>query len=134
MPPATTMRLSPAAIACVASITAFKPEPQTWLMVVRRHARVEPGAERGLAGRVLAEPGRDDVAHQALVDGGRLDAGAGDGFAHDQGAELRGGEALEGAQELAGRDADRGDDDGRHGELLAPHRAHSGRRVRGRRR
>ncbi len=34
MPPATTMRLSPAAIACVASITAFKPEPQTWLMVV----------------------------------------------------------------------------------------------------
>ena len=32
-PPATTMSLSPVATACDASITAFRPEPQTALMV-----------------------------------------------------------------------------------------------------
>ena len=89
MPPATTMRLSPAAMPCAASITAFRPEPQTWLTVVADTRAVEPGAERRLTRRVLAEPGGDDVAHQALVDGGGLDAGAGDGLAHDQRAELR---------------------------------------------
>ena len=32
-PPATTISLSPQATACAANITAFKPEPQTALMV-----------------------------------------------------------------------------------------------------
>ena len=34
---------------------------------------------------------------------GRIDAGARHGFAHDQGAELRRGEVLQRAEELAGR-------------------------------
>ena len=42
---------------------------------------------------------------------GRIDAGARDGFAHDQRAELGRGEVLERAEELAGRRADGGDDD-----------------------
>ena len=33
MPPATAMSMSPVAIPCAASITAFRPEPQTLLMV-----------------------------------------------------------------------------------------------------
>ena len=32
-PPATTISLSPQATACAASITAFRPEPQTALIV-----------------------------------------------------------------------------------------------------
>ena len=33
MPPATAMSMSPAAMPCAASITAFSPEPHTLLMV-----------------------------------------------------------------------------------------------------
>ncbi len=33
-PPATTMSASPCAMACAASITAFRPEPQTTLIVI----------------------------------------------------------------------------------------------------
>ncbi len=33
-PPAMTISLSPSRIACAASITAFRPEPQTLLMVI----------------------------------------------------------------------------------------------------
>ena len=33
-PPAMTISLSPSRMACAASITAFRPEPQTLLMVI----------------------------------------------------------------------------------------------------
>ena len=55
------------AIACAASITAFRPEPQTLLMVSAATWRRQAGADRGLAGRVLAEAGRDHVAQDHLV-------------------------------------------------------------------
>ena len=71
----------------------------------------QAAVERGLARRVLAVAGRDDVAHDAFVDGARIDAGAADGLAHDQRAELRRGEVLQRAEKLAGRRADGGDDD-----------------------
>ena len=55
----------------------------------RRDAIGQPAVERRLPRRVLAEAGRDDVAHDAFVDDGRVDAGARDRFAHDERAELR---------------------------------------------
>ena len=68
MPPATISWASPARIAWSASMTAFRPEPQTLLIVsaatvgaVRRRAP--------LVGRRLPEPGRKHVAHDDFVDG-----------------------------------------------------------------
>ena len=92
--------------------------PQLGALVVREavaRAGIEPGAvDECLMGNVVQ-------------------AGAGDRLADDERAELGGGEALERAQELAGGHADGGDDDGRHGRLLAPRWAPGGRRVRERR-
>ena len=55
-------------------------------------------------------PALDDVAHDAFVDGGGIDAGAADRLAHGDGAELGGGEVFQGTEELAGRRARRGND------------------------
>ena len=55
----------------------------------------QPAVERRLPGRILPLAGGDDVAHDALVDGRRIDAGATDGLADDDGAELRGGELFQ---------------------------------------
>ena len=78
----------------------------------------QSAAERRLPGGGLAEAGGDDVAHDALVDDGRVDAGACHGLAHDQRAELGGSEVLQRAEELAGRESDGADDDGfAHGAL-----------------
>ena len=94
----------------------------------REHDRLEAGAahlvdrqrgdvlaeaalERRLPGRVLAVARLDDVAHDALVDGGGIDPGAGDRFAHRHRAELRRGEVLERAEEFAGGGSDCGEDD-----------------------
>ena len=52
---------------------------------------VQAAVERGLARGVLPLAGGDDVAHDALVDGGGIDAGAADGLADGDGAELRSG-------------------------------------------
>jgi hypothetical protein len=48
-PPAMTISLSPSRMACAASITAFRPEPQTLLIVIAgtacgRPALMTPGA------------------------------------------------------------------------------------------
>ena len=83
------MSMSPVAIPCAASITAFSPEPQTLLMVSARDTIVEAAVERRLARRVLPVARPDHVAHDALVDEARIDAGARHRFAHDQRAELR---------------------------------------------
>jgi hypothetical protein len=58
------------------------------------HVLGEPGLERGLARRSLALAARDDVAHDALVHRGRVDAGALDGLGDDHGAEGWRGEAF----------------------------------------
>ena len=78
----------------------------------RRDVFGEAAVQRRLARRVLAVAGLDHVAHDALVHQRRIDAGAGDRFADRERAELRGGEFLQRAQELAGRGAGGGEDDG----------------------
>src|SRR5439155_9618160 len=72
----------------------------------------QPAVERRLARRVLAETGGDDVAHDALVDDLRIDAGPANSFRHHQRSQLGRGEALERAEELPRRRAHGGDDDG----------------------
>ncbi len=73
---------------------------------------VEAAVQGGLARRVLAGAGLNHLAHDALVHAVRVDAGAAHGFAHDEGAELRCGEVLQRPEQLAGRRAHGGNDDG----------------------
>jgi hypothetical protein len=49
--------------------------------------RGQTAVERRLTSGVLAFAGHDDVAHDALVDNGGVDARAADRFAHDERAE-----------------------------------------------
>ena len=71
----------------------------------------EAALERRLPRRRLADAARDDVAHDAFVDDGGIDARARHRFAHDHGAELRRGEVLQRAEELSGRKTNRTDDE-----------------------
>ena len=97
--------------------------------LVGQHHRLEPRAahlvdrdgrdvvgqsafERRLARRDSGLRRRDDVAHDAFVDDRRVDAGAADGLGDDQRAELRRGQVLQDAEQLAGGRADGADDDG----------------------
>jgi hypothetical protein len=57
---------------------------------------------------------RSDVAHDAFVDRRRIDARAPDGFAHDDRAQLRRAELLQGSEELADRRTN-----GRHNDCVA---------------
>ena len=75
-------------------------------------AVVETALERRLSRRRLAEAGADDVAENALVDGGRVDAGAAHGFTHGNGTQFGRLEILQAAEELAGRRSHGADDDG----------------------
>ena len=118
MPPATATSMSPVAMPWAASMTAFRPGAADLVDRERGDGLRQSAAERRLPGGRLAEPGGDDVAHDALVDDGRVDAGSCDGLAHDERAELRGGEFLERSQELTRRESDGADDDGfAHGPL-----------------
>ena len=72
----------------------------------------EAAAERSLARRRLAQTGRHDVAHDALVHRVGFDAGAADRLAYGHGAELGRREPFQGAQELAGGSTNGGNDDG----------------------
>ena len=65
----------------------------------------ESALERRLARRVLAKPRGDDVAHDALVDDGGIDARAADRFGDDQRAELLRGDVFERAEKFACRRA-----------------------------
>ena len=71
----------------------------------RRHVVLQPAVERRLSCRILSFARRDHVAHDAFVDGARLDTGAADGLAHGDGAELRRREILQRAEKLARRRA-----------------------------
>ena len=113
MPPATAMSMSPSAMPCAASMTAFNPEPQTLLMVSAATSLLRPPLERRLPRGGLADARRQDVAHDALVDSGGIDTGARDGLAHGNRAELRRLERLQRAEKFSGWRADGADDDGR---------------------
>ena len=78
----------------------------------RRDVIGQAALERRLPRRVLAFAGRDDVAHDALVDDAGVDARAPDGLRDDEGAEFRGGQILQHAEQLAGGGPDGADDDG----------------------
>ena len=112
MPPATATSMSPTRIALVREHHRLQPGSADLVDRERGDVVRQAAVERRLARRVLAEAGRDDVAHDAFVDDRRVDAGAAHGLGDDQRAELRRGEALERAEELAGRRPHRADDDG----------------------
>ena len=76
----------------------------------RRDVVGQAAAKRGLSRGVLSETGADHVAHDALVDQGRIDARATNRFGDDERAELGRGEVLQRAEKLARRRADRADD------------------------
>ena len=61
---------SPARISAAASMIAFRPEPQTRLIVVAEVVSGSPAAQGRLAGRRLADSGLQDLAHQDFVDAG----------------------------------------------------------------
>src|SRR5262249_41149891 len=81
MPPAT-------AIAARGGYPLFKAGTAALVGGQRREVTRQAAVERRLPCRVLAEPRRDDVAHDAFVDDVRVDARALDGVRDDQRAEL----------------------------------------------
>ena len=70
-------------------MTAFRPEPQTLLIVSAATWSGSPPLSAACRAGFWPAPGRDDVAHDAFVDDRRIDAGAADGFGDDERAELR---------------------------------------------
>jgi hypothetical protein len=72
----------------------------------------QASVERRLPRGVLSVAGLNDVAHDAFVNRGGIDARACHGFAHHHRAEFGRFEIFEGAEELASGGADRGEDDG----------------------
>ena len=111
MPPATAMSMSPVAIPCAASITAFRPEPQTLLIVIAATCSCRPPLSAAWRAGFWPSPAATTLPMMHSSTDGGIDAGAADGLAHGDGAELRRGELFQRAEELAGRRADRGDDD-----------------------
>src|SRR6184192_3818937 len=85
MPPATTISDSPSSTACAASATAFRPEPQTLLMVI------------------------------AATRGWQPPFGAANGFGHDFGSEFGGGESGKATLKFADGRADGGNNHGSFG-------------------
>ena len=67
-PPAMTISLSPSRMACAASITAFRPEPQTALIVSAGTALRQAGLDDRLARRVLAGAGLQHLAEDDFAD------------------------------------------------------------------
>jgi hypothetical protein len=59
----------------------------------------------------LAQAGGEDTPHEALVDGGGIDSGAADGFAHGDRSEVGCRERCKRALEFSDWRAHRGDED-----------------------
>ena len=111
-PPATTMSESPLAIACAPSIAAFRPEPQTLLMVIAGTMSGRPARIDRLARRVLADARGEHLAHDDFGDLLGRDAGALEQhLADDVRAEVGRGDLGERAAELADRGARRAYDE-----------------------
>ena len=62
-------------------MTALRPEPHTLLMVSAGIDAGQAGVDQRLAGRRLAAAALHHLAHDDVVDGGGIDAGARDGLA-----------------------------------------------------
>ena len=100
MPPATAMSMSPSAMPCAASMTAFNPEPQTLLMVSAATSLLRPPPSAACRAGAWPTPADNTLPHDALVDRGGIDAGARDSLAHGNGAELRRLEILSARREI----------------------------------
>ncbi len=91
-PPATITLASPLAICCMPSATARRPEPQSWLRPKAVASCGHAGLHGGLAGRVLALAGGEDLAEDDLVDVLGGNAGALESGLDRDGAEFVGGQ------------------------------------------
>ena len=110
-PPAMTISLSPSRIACAASITALRPEPQTLLMVIAGTSCEQAGLDERLARRVLAGTGLQHLAEDDFADLRAVQARALQQRLEHGGAEFGRRNLGERAAELADRGARCGDDD-----------------------
>ena len=86
VPPAIITEASPHWMAWAASMTALRPEPQTLLTDMAPTPGLKPGADRHLAGDVLAQPGADHVAENDFVNLVGRNSGAGNGGLGDRAA------------------------------------------------
>ena len=118
-PPAMMISESPSRIAWAASITAFRPEPQTLLIVIAGTLLRQPGLDHRLARRVLAGAGLQHLAEDHLADLLARQLRALQQFGDHGGAEFGRRNLGERAAELADGGAGGGDDDDvGHGVLL----------------
>src|SRR5262245_34268769 len=76
----------------------------------RRDVVREAASKRRLSSRRLPESRGHNVAHDAFLDDGRIDASPSHGFGYDHRAKLRRAEVLQRTEEFAGRSPDAGDD------------------------
>ena len=67
-PPATTIVAEPSMICWAPSATARRPEPHSWFMPQAGALDGNAGGDRGLASRVLARAGGQDLAEDDLGD------------------------------------------------------------------
>ena len=93
-------------------MTALRPEPQTMLIVSAGRVAGKSCLNQCLSGGRLARPALDDLPHDDVFNGPRVDPGARDGFTDDHGAKLGGTESGETAEILADGGANGGQDDG----------------------
>ena len=89
----------------------LQPRPAHLIDRQRGDVISEAASQCGLTCRRLTEPRRDDVAHDAFLDDGRVDAGARNGLTDHDGAELWGSERLQRSEELAGCGSSGGNND-----------------------
>ena len=89
MPPATAMSMSPDANALRGEHHGFQARAAHLVDRQRGDVIGQAAAQRRLARGILSAAGGDDVAHDAFVDDGRIDAGAAHRFGDDERAELR---------------------------------------------
>ena len=109
-PPATTISASPHFTACAASITAFRPEPQTLLMVRPGTPIGSPALMTVCRAGFWPEPAVEHLAHDHFGHRIARHAGLGEQALHHVRAQVGRGRAGERAAELADRRALRGHD------------------------
>ncbi len=119
-PPAMTISQSPSRMACAASITAFRPEPQTLLMVMAGTPCGRPALMTAWRAGFWPEPAVQHLAEDHLADLVAAQAGALEQLGDDGGAEFGRGRLGQGAAELADGGAGGGDDDDVGGHERSP--------------
>ena len=96
---------------CAARPTAFRPEPQTLLIVIAATSGSKPPRKRGLAGGILPQSGGDNVPHDDFVDLPGLETCAFNGRFNHQSPKLRRSQRLQSALEFPDRRTNGADND-----------------------